>query len=267
MSETRDVAMSLIDPPEIAVRLFTNVDGLEELMESMNEVGLKVPIKLRPRGDRFEVVYGHRRFIAAGRLSWKKITAIIEELSDFECIVTRYHENHGRDEVNPVEDAYYLRELIDKHGLDEAGICKLVKKGPEYIARRLRILRLDTMLIDALAERKIPLGAAEALGQITDDNMRKMYLFHAIQGGHSVSTVKLWVSQWKQTQVPGASVPVVTEAAADTPAYVPVQLACEICGPCMDTYNLRSIMVHSWEITMLHKMVAEAKRKLAGEDE
>jgi hypothetical protein len=158
-----------------------------------------------------------------------------------------------------------LRELIEKHGLDEEGLCKLVRKGPNYIANRLRILRFDTMLIDALAEGKIVLGVAEALNQITEDNQRKVYLFHAIQGGHSVATVKLWVSQWKQTQVPGVPAAPASETAGESPVLVPAQLACEICGPCLDTYNLRSIMVHNFEIVMLHKAISQAKQKLAGE--
>lgn len=267
MSEIRDLALSLIDPPEHAVRLWKDEDQMQELMQSMALAGLKVAIKVRPRGDRFEVVYGDRRSECARRLGWQTIPAIIEEMNDFDCIAARYLENHHRDDVNPVEDAYFLRDLIVKGRLDEAGICNLVKKSPEYVARRLAIVEFDTQIQDALAERKIPLGAAEYLNKITDPEMRKMYLFHAISGEHSVATVRLWYSQWKQSQVPGVQPVVASASASDAPLPAPATMACEICGPVMDTYNLRSIMVHNWEIALLHKAINQAKQKLAGEVE
>jgi ParB/RepB/Spo0J family partition protein len=267
MKKIRDLELALIDPPDHAVRLWKDEAKMLETMESMQAVGLLQPIKVRPRGDRFEVVFGDRRSECARRLEWKTIPAIIEELSDFECIVQRYQENHGRDDVNPMEDAVYLAKLIEAGNLDEDGICKLVKKSPEYVARRLRILRMDSQLQDSLAEGKIGLGVAETLSQITDDDMRRMYLYHAIESEVSVKTAKLWLSQWKQSQVPSVQVQPISEQTPGTPLGAPPQLACEICGPCLDTYNLRSIMVHNWEVALLHKAIGQAKQKLAGEAE
>lgn len=263
--EIREVSMALIDPPNLAVRMWMDEDGMLELMESMNKVGLQVPIKVRPVGERYEVVYGHRRFTAAGRLGWSVIRSIVEDLSDLETVIARYHENHGRDEVNPIEDAYYLAELRDKHGFNEAELCDAVKKSPQYVARRLNLLKLDVKLVDSLAERKISMAVAELLNRVTSDDMRNMYLHHAIQGEHSKNTVKRWVEDWMMNQTSVGAPPVSNGGPVEEASVAMVQMCCEICGPVIDTYNLRSIMVHSWELGLFRKMIEEQKKKLTGE--
>jgi len=263
--EVRDVEMRLIDAPKLPVRASMDEAGMVELMESMALVGLKVPIKVRPVGKRFEVVYGHRRFMAATNLGWVMIPAIVQAMDDRQMIVERFTENQARENVNPVEEAYYFRQLVDEYHFTEDMLCEAVKKSVDYVAKRLKLLRGCQFVLDSLAERKITLGVAEALNQVTDENMRKSYLYHAILGEHSANTVKDWVQRWKATQMPGVQTVAQPSVVTEAQEYQPPVMACEICGPCQDTYNLRSIMVHNYEIGMLHKVIDAAKQRLAGE--
>lgn len=262
-----NVSLARIDPPKIAARLWKNEERLAELREDMAANGLNVPICVRPVGDRFEVVYGDRRSTVARQLGWETIPAIIREMDDKAALLKRFGENQHHDKPNPVEDAYYFDALVKQYQLSEAELCETVGKTPDFIAKRLRILRMPVELIDSVAEGKIPLGVAEALMQVTDEAQRRSFLFHAILSEHSVNTVKGWVHTWKSTQAPGSVAAPQEPSVVHGDPQAPATLTCVVCGPCSDTHALVTVFVHPWEIGMFQKAIARAKRELSGEVE
>lgn len=245
-AESRLVEMHLILEPELPVRESFSDEEFIELKESLAAVGLQCPISLTPRGDRFEVVYGHRRFVAARELGWKVIPALIVYDDGLALEARRIHENSGRQEMNAAEEAVYFQQLIQKYTLDEAGICALVKKSANYIARRLALTRGDEVVFHELRTGRISFAVARALNGIKEEGMRRYYLHQAIVAGTSARVVEQWAVQANATPAT-APVAAAPDSGGEVAAAPPVEPeGCHYCGGSKDTYNLIFVRVHNY---------------------
>jgi ParB family chromosome partitioning protein len=101
--------VEMIDPSPENRR--TDID-LAPLVESVRRYGIQMPIKVRPRGDRFEIVFGERRWRAAQELGLEKIPATVEELSDEEAQARRVLENTQRQDPHALEEAEAYERLL-----------------------------------------------------------------------------------------------------------------------------------------------------------
>jgi ParB family chromosome partitioning protein len=104
----RLVPINDIDPSP-RNRTARNVD---DLLESVREHGIQQPVKLRPKGKRFEIVYGERRYRAAKAVGLKELPATVEDLSDEEAHELRIIENACREDPHPLEEAEAYEALL-----------------------------------------------------------------------------------------------------------------------------------------------------------
>src|SRR4051812_26249373 len=119
MLETKTISMSDIDEPANPVRC-TMDDGLmDELVESIRANGLLQPIGVKPKGERYEVIFGHRRLIAHKFLQRTEIEARVYSNGDANTAALMLAENLSREEMSDADVAIYLAELRDEHGFDE----------------------------------------------------------------------------------------------------------------------------------------------------
>lgn len=240
--------MGMIDEPPLPIRESMDETKLRELQESMAQLGLLQPILVVPREDRYEIVAGHRRWMAARELGWSEIPTIIYHSRGIAAEAAKVHENAIREDVTAAEEAIYFRQLTDDYTLDETALCALVHRSPDYVADRLRLLRGGEEVFQALRERKISFAVARELNKITDPTMRVYYCYQAVAAGCSSRVVVDWVKQWRLAssapQTPAPALPPVDGA----PAPDPYVMACEFCGGSKDPYNLVSIWVHRWEL-------------------
>lgn len=136
---------------------------LNELTQSITELGVLQPILLRPVGDGYEIVAGERRFRAAQKAGLKKVPAIIRPLSDREALEISIVENVQRENLNPIEEARAYERLAAEFGLTHAQIAERVGKERSSIANMLRLLRLPADLLQFLSEGKLSIGHAKAI--------------------------------------------------------------------------------------------------------
>lgn len=198
--EIREIPLDQIDDPQVAMRSDIHDDGIEELASSIKSVGLIQPILVRPRGDRFEVIAGHRRTTAA-RLAGKiLIPAIVRNSNESETTTLKLHENLLRRDVNPVDEAIFLSRVMKEQKLTIKEICEITRRSESYILSRVEILDYPDYLIEALGEEQISLGSAHWLNKITDDKIRRSYTGYAINGGISVKRAMAWQQSWQLGQ-------------------------------------------------------------------
>jgi ParB family chromosome partitioning protein len=147
----RLVAIDDIDPSP-RNRTARNVD---ELVASIREHGIQQPIKVRPNGSRFEIVYGERRYRAAKQVGLKELPATVEDLSDEEAHELRIVENACREDPHPLEEAEAYEALLamkDGRGrpLHTADtLAKLVGRSPQYVYSRLKLTALGPAMREA----------------------------------------------------------------------------------------------------------------------
>ena len=102
------IALDEIDPSPIN----RDAGNIDDLVPSVQEHGVQQPIKVRPQGDRFEIVFGERRFRAAKKVGLKGIPATVEDLTDEEALELRVIENACRVNPHPLEEAEAYEDLL-----------------------------------------------------------------------------------------------------------------------------------------------------------
>jgi ParB family chromosome partitioning protein len=245
--EFKELPLAAIDPPELDARLDRDRDKLEELAKDIAKRGVILPIAVVRMGDRYEVVDGQTRYLAAERAQLATIPAMIYPSKDVALEGVKYAANLHRIDMSPAEEAVFFNELLSKEcGNDFEQLCTLVGRGEAYVDNRLALLNGDDEIFNAVRTNQIKLGVAAELNKIPDESWRRWYLHHAIRGGATVAMVTGWVSEWRSTHASDA--PAAPEAAA--PAVQVVQNSynphrCEICGKVDPRYVPETISVHT----------------------
>ena len=141
-------------------------EKLEELVKSIKKNGIIQPIAVRPHKsdpDKFEIVAGERRWLAAQRAGLHEIPVTILDLSDVESLEVAIVENIQRDDLNPIEEARGYKRLNDEFNYDHESISKLMSKSRSHISNTLRLLTLPQDIISMLEEGTLTSGQARPL--------------------------------------------------------------------------------------------------------
>jgi len=187
------IEMGLIDEPDGVIRLDINPDTILELSESIKAIGLLQPILVRPKGERYEIVFGHRRFLATQKLGAARIMATIRGLDDPTTALMRATENMAREDITPVEEAAIYQDLIDNGGLRIDQIADRLGRSGGIIKRRLTLLRMPTCLQKAIHKKEIGYSVAEELWPLGDGPDLEYLLMISIDHGATQSVVRTWV--------------------------------------------------------------------------
>lgn len=110
------ILLNKIKPSSNPIRKTRNEEKMDELVQSIKEQGIIVPIKVRQSGDNYEVVYGHRRIEAARKAGLKEIECMIEGVNDDEVLIQALIENVIREDMNPADKSDALNKIKELTG-------------------------------------------------------------------------------------------------------------------------------------------------------
>lgn len=195
-----DVQLDLIDPPGDAHRETIDPEAVRELAESIRERGLQQRIKLRPLNGRYEIVYGHRRFLAHRLLGMDKIKAEVVELNDEQVLMTRCIENIQRENLKPIETARVYGRMREKLELTVDQIARSVGKSVLTVRKYLGLLELEEEFQRAVNDQKISIASALVLNEIDDPSMRRYYLQSGVMNGVTEKVAQMWVEDYKRSR-------------------------------------------------------------------
>jgi ParB/RepB/Spo0J family partition protein len=137
------ISLEQIEPnPNQPRKHFTD---LEELAESMRAVGQLTPVLVRPRGGRFELIHGERRWRAAKLAGLLALRAEVREASDAEAFLLAVVENVQRADLSPVEEGRAFAQLQGQ-GVSQADIARAVGKTQSYVSHKIALLALPEPL-------------------------------------------------------------------------------------------------------------------------
>ncbi len=139
---TLDIDLSLLDDNPFNSRLKYDGRKTSCLASSLSQVGLLSPIRVRAKGQRYEIVCGHRRVRAARLLDWKTIRAEIVRITDDEMLSLSLVENMERENLSDFEKAQSLLRMHEKFGKTLDEISKLVGISKEHISNFNRMARM-----------------------------------------------------------------------------------------------------------------------------
>lgn len=238
------IDMGKVDPPGDAARDFIDPDKVRELAESIRGQGLLQPILVRPLNGRFEVVAGHRRWLAHRLLAKVDIKALVRELSDEEVEVIRAIENDQREDLNPIEKARGYKKLADKFGLTREQIAQKMGRSRETIIRFIKLLEIPEEFQRELAKGKLSIAVALCLNEIGDEAFKKYYFTAAVENGVTLEVARAWVSEYEKTRqgrVEGVEGGVPGGGAVQEP--LPIYQTCVVCIGAVEVNKVRYVPV------------------------
>lgn len=239
------IPLDQIDDPHAPMRSTMDEEKLDELAASIKSHGLIQPITLRKTGGRYEVVAGHRRFKASKRAGLVLVPAIVRELEDVEADAQRMHENLFREDINPVDEARYIRLMIDKHGMEPADLARMTNKSEAYLRSRYDLLDFPDYLIEAVQLELVGLTAAHWLVRITDDAIRKEYTRFACIGGITAKRAEAWYQSWMLGSLPREAHMFEAPPRDESGEPVPLMERCALCGHRDDILSMRMVYAHA----------------------
>jgi ParB family chromosome partitioning protein len=230
--------------PEDPMRSSFDEDKIAELAESIKKQGLINPITVRPVGDKFEIVAGHRRFKACIISKIYVIPCVIREMTDSEVFSMRAHENLFRDDVDPVDEALYIGKLIGEDDSKIPEIAGQLNRSVQWVKDRLEILTYPDYFLPNLKAGRIKIGVAKALAQVGDEVYRRMFFDTAIRDGMTVWQADYYLSQWQNGVFKYSSdiLPAPVKSGENKPAVIRQQ--CAKCGQMAESPNLQNVFIH-----------------------
>ena len=138
-------------------------ETLAELVASIREKGVLVPLTVRPTPDGYELVAGERRFRAAEAAGLSAVPAVVRKLTDREALEVALVDNLQRSDLNPIELAEGYHRLMHDFSLTQEQIAVRMGKDRATVANTLRLLRLPAPVRQAVADGRLSAGHARAL--------------------------------------------------------------------------------------------------------
>lgn len=161
---TDEVDIDLISPNPDQPRTQFKKEEIEELASSIEKDGLLQPLLVRKMEDgTYQIIAGERRWQASKVAGLKQVPIRVKEADDNQALELALIENIQRSDLNPIEEAYGYRRLMERRSMTQAEVAQAVSKGRSTVANALRLLDLPEEAQQLLYEEKITAGHARAI--------------------------------------------------------------------------------------------------------
>ena len=190
-STINEINVDLIEANPNQPRREFDAESLQELTDSIIEIGIIQPVTLREmENGKYQIIAGERRWRASQKAGLRSIPAYIRTANDENVMEMALIENIQRQDLNSIEIALAYQHLIDQYNLTQEKLSERVGKKRATVANYLRLLKLPAQVQVALQNHEIDNGHARALLALDDPKMQ-VRIFHEIhQKGYSVRKVE-----------------------------------------------------------------------------
>lgn len=165
-----------IKPAAISVRTCKSLleqEEIKELAASIRQHGLIQPITIRPIESGFEIVAGHRRFLACKLLRWRVIPAIVRCLSDKDAFEVQLVENMHRRTLDPIEEAESFKKYVVDYGWGGVSqLAHVISKSEQFVSSRIQLLRLPKEIIDSILQNSLRVSHAMELVNLNEHDQK-----------------------------------------------------------------------------------------------
>jgi ParB family transcriptional regulator, chromosome partitioning protein len=186
-----EIAVTAVTPNPRQPRRTFDEDALDELADSIREVGLLQPVVVRAVGrGRYELVMGERRWRAAQRAGLTEIGAIVKQTQDDDLLRDALIENLHRQQLDPLEEAAAYQQLLDDFGATHEELARKIGRSRPHISNTLRLLNLPPAVQKRLAAGVLSAGHARALLSLEDPGAQDRLATRIVAEGLSVRAVE-----------------------------------------------------------------------------
>lgn len=187
----QELPIEAVSPNPRQPREVFDEEALEELADSIKEVGLLQPVVVREAGPgQYELVMGERRWRASQRAELTHIPAIVRATGNDDMLRDALMENLHREQLNPLEEAAAYQQLLDDFGATHDELAKKVGRSRPHISNTLRLLQLSAAVQRRVAAGVLSAGHARALLSLDDPEAQDHLAHRIVAEGLSVRAVE-----------------------------------------------------------------------------
>lgn len=238
MTDVKQVPIVELKESKTNPRRAFGEEGMKELVASVERHGVLVPLLVRPKNGKYEILAGARRYRAAKKAKLGTLLVRIHDVDDAAALEIMVIENLQREDVHEIEEAEGYRQLIDKHQYDVDKVAAKIGKSISYVYQRLKLAELVEGAKQAFLAGEITAGHAIHIARLQPaDQVRAIaHIKSESKYGNHVSVRRLadWIERdihlvlsrgpWKK----------------DDETLVPAAGSCESCpkrtGNCPELY-------------------------------
>lgn len=187
---------------------------MKGLTASIEKDGVLTPIRVRPDGERFTIVFGHRRFEAAKAAKLEAIPAIVTAPADPDVFVQSLVENIQREDLNPLEEAQAYKAILEETKLTQGELAKRVGKSQPHISNMLRILKMPDDIQHKVSTGELTAAHAKNIASLPPAKQTEMAQ-KVIDKGMTTADLERELSYERQQKEEAANVVKMIEKEAD----------------------------------------------------
>lgn len=185
-----DLPVNMIRRNPRQPRRVIDAEALEELATSIRSVGVVQPVIVREIEGAYELIAGERRWRAAQKAGFTLVPAIVRQASDVESLELALVENVVRQQLNPVDEAFALKVLLEDLGVTQESLAARVGRSRSAIANKIRLLDLPAAVQEALSSGVIAEGHGRALLGLSEQKQQLELARRVVEKGLSVREVE-----------------------------------------------------------------------------
>ena len=188
-----------IEPNPSQARKKFSEESINELATSIKNYGILQPIIVENKGKYYQIIAGERRWRAAKIAGLEKIPCLVRNESEQTAKEISLIENIQRENLNPIEKALGYKELIENYNLKQAELADKLGISRTYVTNTLRILNLDSRVLELALEGKLSEGHCKTLVSIEDPEQQYQLALKIIESGGTVKDLERTLKNKKKT--------------------------------------------------------------------
>ena len=188
-----NLSVDSLEPNPVQPRKNFEDESLQELSASIREYGILNPLTVRLRNGSYELVAGERRLRAAKLAGLEDVPCILIDVGLEDASLIALIENLQRKDLDFIEEANGIYQLIRMFGLSQEEIARRIGKSQSAVANKLRLLKLPKDVLETLRDRGLTERHGRALLRLPDADMQRAALMHIIDGGLTVAMTDSYI--------------------------------------------------------------------------
>ena len=194
-SRVRYIPINDIRPNPQQPRRRFDQDGLRELSESIAAYGILQPLTVRAQNGGYELVAGERRWRAARMAGLRQVPCLLARVDEEDAALLALIENLQRRDLDYLEEASAIARLLRRYGLSQQQAAEKLGRSQSAVANKLRLLRLEEPVVDALRRYGLTERHARALLRLEDGEQRLAAAEHMGKRGMNVAAAEAYIEQ------------------------------------------------------------------------
>jgi len=209
-----------IIPNPAQPRKYFDSEDLRELADSIARYGVLQPLTVRCGRKQYELVAGERRLRAAKLAGLREVPCILLDVDTEESSLIALVENLQRRDLDYIEEAEGLSQLIRTFDMSQEEAARRVGKSQSAIANKLRILKLPREMLDRLKQTGLTERHARALLRLGSNRERYEVLEHIVQNTLTVARTETYIDDYLTNSDPAAEQAPAAKIKPPKPLYV-----------------------------------------------